>query len=178
MANWSWGLEWWSGTVGELWEKREHINSCLSVSGREASCVKVLSLPAAEHEWIWGNIHEYSIELLSFSFNFLFSVPHPPPVFPDFLSAILIFCLLFLTLAFSVSVLHSCCAVSQDVKVFPTSSPGSPLNLTHCNNFRNTRQHHRAPAVKHLSDSSVLSSLCFIYNLFKSIIMDLVSLYQ
>lgn len=44
---------------GELWGGWEHVKACLSP--RRGSGVKVPSSPAAEHEWIWGNLHEYSI---------------------------------------------------------------------------------------------------------------------
>ena len=58
------------GMLGQ-WEGGGHVNACTSIS--RGSGVKVPSSPAAEHEWIWGNSHEYSIERYLSLSTFLFS---------------------------------------------------------------------------------------------------------
>lgn len=87
------------------------------------SGVKVPSSPAAEHEWIWGNVHEYSIECYLFLSTFLLT---PSSLFPHsliFLSAALI----VLVLSSSVSVFSpGHCVLYHEGG---TSDPRSCVNL-------------------------------------------------
>lgn len=71
---------------GELWGGWEYVKACLSP--HRGSGVKVPSSPAAEHEWIWGNLHEYSIKCYLPLSTFFFTV-FSPFRHSDFLSAIL-----------------------------------------------------------------------------------------
>lgn len=99
---------------GELWGGWQHVKACLS----ESKGSGVPSSPGAEHGWIWGNVHEYSIERylsLSTFFSLFFLLSSTP-----FFLATLIFHMLFLVLSSSVSVFLSCCGVSEDIESFTT----------------------------------------------------------
>lgn len=148
------------GAVGDLWGGWEHVKACLSES--RGSGVKVPSSPAAEHEWIWGNVHEYSIEcylsLSTFFFFLLFFFLFPalsdfslcysnlPLALPPFI--FLCLCLFFLAVV--------CLRTSSTLPQGVTSTPRSYLNLA-CprdfwsltKSFKKTSLYHRTPTVKH-----------------------------
>lgn len=134
-ASRGWGLAGCqdAGAMGELWGRWEHVKARLSES--RGSGVKVPSSPAAKHEWIWGNVHEYSIGCylsLSTFFSLFF---FPFPALSDFFSSTLIiqfFFLVFffnlpLSLSFSLAVV--CLRTSSPLPQAVRSARRSYLNL-------------------------------------------------
>lgn len=68
-SGWRFRISWLLGCRGYGGGRWAHVEACLSES--RGSGVKVPSSLAAEHEWIRGHVHEYSIRSYLFSFNFL-----------------------------------------------------------------------------------------------------------